>query len=230
MDDNNFKSRVDFVSDEIVEMIIGGNFQVGDKLPNEFDIASDLNVGRSTVREAMKKLESQNILTIKQGAGTFISDKKGLMEDPMGFRFFRDKKKLVEDIIEVRMMIEPRIAEMAALNSNREDIEQIRYFAEKTEEDIIKKRNHMKNDILFHTAIAKSSKNKVVSNLIPIVNKAIEMFIDITNNELVQTTIECHREILDAISEHNPIAARDAMTLHIVYNRKYITQKLYKIN
>lgn len=229
MNDCDFKSRVDFVSDEILEMIIDGGFQVGDKLPNELEIAKDLNVGRSTVREAIKKLESQNILVIKQGAGTFISDKKGLMEDPMGFRFFRDKNKLVRDIIEVRMMIEPTIAEMAALNSDREDIEQIKYFCKKVEEDILKNRSHTKNDILFHTAIAKSSKNKVISNLIPIINKSIEMSIDITDNKLVSTTIECHKEILEAISEHNPIAAKDAMTLHIIYNRKYISEKLSKI-
>ena len=75
MEENIVKSRVDFVADQLIEIIINDELQAGDKLPNEFELAKSLNVGRSTIREAMKKLESQNILVIKQGAGTFVSGK-----------------------------------------------------------------------------------------------------------------------------------------------------------
>ena len=222
MENNNIKSRVDFVAKQLIEIIINNELQAGDRLPNEFELAKLLNVGRGTIREAMKKLESQNILVIKQGAGTFISDKKGLMEDPMGFRFFKDKIKLAKDLLDIRAIIEPYIAEMAALNATKDDIDKIKYYADKVENDIMKEYNHNDNDILFHTAIANSSKNIIVSNLIPIINQSITFSIDITNNRFKEMTIEAHRDIYTSIYNHDPISAKDAMILHIAYNRKYI--------
>lgn len=222
MEDNVVKSRVDFVADQLIEIIITDELQAGDKLPNEFELAKLLNVGRGTIREAMKKLESQNILVIKQGSGTFISDKRGLMEDPMGLRFFKDKFKLAKDLLDIRMLIEPAIAEMAALNATKEDIEKIRYYSKKVEKDVLNKIDHHENDVLFHTAIANSTDNLVVPNLIPIINKSIKVITNVTYRELAELTIENHREILSAISDHNPVLAKDAMILHIVYNRKYL--------
>lgn len=222
MEDNVVKSRVDFVADQLIQIIITDELQAGDKLPNEFELAKLLNVGRGTIREAMKKLESQNILVIKQGSGTFISDKKGLMEDPMGLRFFKDKLKLAKDLLDIRMLIEPAIAEMAALNATKEDIEKIRYYSKKVEKDVLNKIDHHENDVLFHTAIANSTDNLVVPNLIPIINKSIKVITNVTYRELAELTIENHREILSAISDHNPVLAKDAMILHIVYNRKYL--------
>ena len=226
MEDNVVKSRVDFVADQLIQIIITDELQAGDKLPNEFELAKLLNVGRSTIREAMKKLESQNILVIKQGSGTFISDKRGLVDDPMGLKFFKDKLKLAKDLLDIRMLIEPAIAEMAALNATTEDIEKIRYYSKKVEKDVANKVDHNKNDVLFHTAIANSSNNLVVPNLIPIINKSIKVITDVTYRELAELSVEHHREILEAIANHDPISARDTMVLHIVYNRKHLNKIL----
>lgn len=224
MEENIVKSRVDFVADQLVEIIINDELQAGDKLPNEFELAKSLNVGRSTIREAMKKLESQNILVIKQGAGTFVSDKRGLVEDPMGLRFFKDKLKIAKDLFDIRMLVEPAIAEMAALNATNEDIEKMRYYSKKVEKNVANGEDHHKNDVLFHTAIANSTNNLVVPNLIPIINRSIKAITDVAYKELAELSIEHHREILEAISNHDPIAARDAMLLHIIYNKKELNK------
>lgn len=224
MEENIVKSRVDFVADQLIEIIINDELQAGDKLPNEFELAKSLNVGRSTIREAMKKLESQNILVIKQGAGTFVSDKRGLVEDPMGLRFFKDKLKIAKDLFDIRMLVEPAIAEMAALNATNEDIEKMRYYSKKVEKNVANGEDHHKNDVLFHTAIANSTNNLVVPNLIPIINRSIKAITDVAYKELAELSIEHHREILEAISNHDPIAARDAMLLHIIYNKKELNK------
>lgn len=224
MEENIVKSRVDFVADQLIEIIINDELQAGDKLPNEFELAKSLNVGRSTIREAMKKLESQNILVIKQGAGTFVSGKRGLVEDPMGLRFFKDKLKIAKDLFDIRMLVEPAIAEMAALNATNEDIEKMRYYSKKVEKNVANGEDHHKNDVLFHTAIANSTNNLVVPNLIPIINRSIKAITDVAYKELAELSIEHHREILEAISNHDPIAARDAMLLHIIYNKKELNK------
>ena len=103
------KSLVETVSDEITKYIMDNELQVGDKIPNEFELAEKLNVGRSTVREAIKALVSRNVLEVKRGSGTFISSKAGVADDPLGLELIKDRAKLAQDLLEVRFMIEPEI-------------------------------------------------------------------------------------------------------------------------
>lgn len=216
------KSRVNFVCDEIVKIIIDNNLEDGDKLPNEFELSKELNVGRGTIREAMKKLESQNVLVIKQGSGTFVSDKRGVSDDPIGLRFFKDKIKLAKDLLEIRILIEPFIAEMAAIHSDIDDISLIKKYLLKVEDDISRNIDHSHNDALFHKAIAKASKNLVVPKLLPIINQSVKLITNVTYRELTEVTVLHHRELFNAISNHNHIIAKETMIVHINYNRKYI--------
>lgn len=222
------KSLGEQVSERIIKLIIDNNLKIGDKLPNEYDLAEMLDVGRSTIREAIKALVSRNILEIRRGAGTFISKKCGISDDPLGLTFVKDKFKLVVDLLEVRFMIEPSIAAIAAVEATEEEIQQISNLCNEIEDLILKGEPYVEKDIEFHTAIARSSKNLIIGNLIPIINNSIALFIDITNQELRSETIETHREILNAIKESDSNGARDAMYLHLVYNRRNIKNIIQK--
>ena len=93
-------------------------------------------------------------------------------------------------------------------------------------ESLLKKHvDHTQKDIEFHTAIALSSKNVVVPRLIPVINSAIPLLIELTGNTLKQETIDTHRALADAIAAHNAAAAHDAMYLHLVYNRARMTHQ-----
>ncbi len=225
---NMTKSLGEQVSEQIILLIKENDWQVGDKLPNEYELAQKLNVGRSTIREAIKTLTSRNILQVKQGAGTFISEKCGISDDPLGLTFIKDRLKLAQDLLEVRFMIEPKIASLAAINATEEEIGHIEDLCNKTEELLLKGEPHMEFDIKFHSAIAKSSKNLVTANLIPIINKSIDVFINLTNYNLRIETMETHREILNAIKRRDSIGAYDAMYLHLVYNRRNINMIVEK--
>ena len=197
--ENTEKSLPEKLSDDIVSYILEKEMKPGDKLPNEAFLAKEMGAGRSSLREAMKLLASRNIVTIKQGSGTYIASKPGVVDDPLGFTFINDKEKLVRDLLEIRFLIEPYIAQMAALNATQADIE-------------------------FHNAIASSSKNLVVPRIVPIINSSIPLFVQVTNRTLKNETIETHREIANAIKNHDAIKAHDAMYLHLVYNRKVINK------
>ena len=95
----------------LLEMIQKEGFGPGDKLPTEAELVESLGVGRNTVREALRILMSRNIVTIRQGSGTFISEKKGVVDDPLGFSMMEDRRRLTEDLIQVRLMLEPQLAE-----------------------------------------------------------------------------------------------------------------------
>lgn len=77
------KSLPEQVSEQIRQLIIDQNLKVGSKIPNEFELCQQLNVGRGTVREAIKLLVSRNVLEIQRGKGTYVADQHGIGGRPL---------------------------------------------------------------------------------------------------------------------------------------------------
>lgn len=219
---NNEKPLAERVADQIAGLIADNKFQKGQKLPNEFQLAEAVNVGRGTIREAIKILVSRNIVEIRRGLGTFVSEKTGITNDPLGLSFVEDKSQLALDLMEVRMMIEPDIAALAAKRASEEDIEKIRLACVAVEERIYQGKEFVTEDIEFHEVIARSSKNQVVPNVIPVIHSAIKEQIRATNAKLTEKTIVTHRAIMEAIAKREPQAAREAMREHMLYNQEHI--------
>ncbi len=215
------------VQELIYQYILDHSLTVGMKLPNEFDLARQFNVGRSTIREAVKLLISQGILEVRRGSGTYIISTTPSDMDPLGLRRFEDKMSLALDLADLRMMLEPGIAEMAALNATAEDILRLRGLCDLTEERILTGSSYIKEDIAFHTCVAECSKNKVVEQLVPMIDTAVMMFVNVTHTKLKNETIMTHRAVTEAIADHDPTGARSAMMMHMAFNRDLI-KKLMK--
>ena len=144
----------EIASQKLLEMIQRDGYTAGDKLPTEAELVELLGVGRNTVREALRILMSRNIVTIRQGSGTFISDKNGVSDDPLGFAMIEDRRKLTEDLIQVRVMLEPPIAALAAQNATGEDIRQLENILLGLEEQMILREDYADKDSQFHAQIA----------------------------------------------------------------------------
>ena len=84
------------ISEKIIQLILDEHLEQGDRLPKEAVLVERLGAGRSTVREAMKLLQSRNIVRIKQGSGTYVASNPGVADDPLGFTFIGDKQRLAE--------------------------------------------------------------------------------------------------------------------------------------
>lgn len=102
------------LEDELLNYILKVPVEVGQKIPNEFELAQRFGVGRSTVREAVKGLVTRGILEVRRGSGTFVVSHHSLEEDPLGLARLEDKYKLALELFELRLMIEPEIASLAA--------------------------------------------------------------------------------------------------------------------
>mgnify|MGYP004705241991 FL=1 len=216
------KSLPQKIAEDIIAFILEENLKPGDKLPNETVLCQRLNVGRSSLREAMRALASRNIVTIRQGSGTYIASSTGVADDPLGLSFIKNKKKLIHDLMEIRFLLEPSIAALAAIHADDTEIKKICKLCDDVEELLKAHKDHSDKDIELHTAIALSSKNIVVPRLVPVIFRSIPLLIESTGNTLCNETIESHREIADAIAAHDAVRAHDAMYLHLVYNRKQI--------
>ncbi len=177
-----------------------------------------LDVGRNTVREALKILASKNILTIRQGAGTYISDKQGVSDDPLGFAMVTDRKKMTVDLLQLRLIMEPPIAGLAAQEASEKDVEELREILEEMEERIRRRQDYTVADCWFHEKIADCTGNTVMGNLIPVIMKGIQVFArEVDETDYEQTRIS-HRKIYESIRSRRPFDAEMEMRFHLLYN------------
>lgn len=225
---SNLKNKLlaEQVQEQIYRYILDTPIAVGAKLPNEFELGDRFSVGRSTIREAVKLLISRGILEVRRGSGTYVVSTTPVDIDPLGLGAVEDKMALALalDLVNVRIILEPGIAEMAALNATEEDVEKLRNLCDSVERKIKIGDSYIEDDIAFHTCVAECSKNKVVEQLIPIIDTAVLMFVNVTHKKLTDETIMTHRAVTDAIAEHDPIGAKTAMMMHMTFNRNMIRQ------
>ena len=214
------------VQEQIYQFILNTPLSVGARLPNEFELGRKFGVGRSTVREAVKLLASRGILEVRRGSGTYVVSTTPADLDPLGLRKAEDKMALALDLADVRIILEPGIAEMAALKARPADVEKLDSLCRLIEKRIAREESYIDEDIAFHTCIAECSGNIVVKQLIPIIDTAVLMFVNVTHRRLTKETIQTHRAITDAIAEHDSIGAKTAMLMHMIYNRDMIKQMI----
>lgn len=218
-------SLVEQTANRIIDYFEKNNLKVGDKLPNEYTLAQDLEVGRSTLREAVKMLVSKNILEVRQGSGTYITSLTETVKDPLGFGEIDNHMKLTQDLFEVRFLIEPQMASLAAQHITDEEVAVLERLETALEKEIHSKDDiHFRLDIQFHSAIAEASRNLAMQQLIPIIIQSITLYNDFfTSDQSKANTIRAHREIVRAIKNRDAVGARDAMLLHLADNRRTLT-------
>ena len=214
------------IEDSLMEYILNEPVAIGEKLPNEFELAEKFGVGRSTIREAVKSLVSKGVLEVRRGSGTYVVSTSSLEEDPLGLGRFEDKYHLALELFEVRLMLEPEIAALASEYASEEEKAQLESLCDQVERQYTAGINHIKKDIEFHTGIAKCSRNRVVEILIPLINSSVSTFATLTRRQLMKETIETHRAVTNAILKGDSVGARCAMIMHLTYNRQKLLELL----
>lgn len=206
------------VADDIRTMILEENLIPGDKLPNEIEMTKIINVSRSTIREAIKILVSTNVLEVKRGRGTFVTDNPGVSKDPLGVHFMEEDNLLLH-FFEMRLIIEPSVVELAVQRGDDDAIDLIEKAFEEVEVLLKSGENHTLADIKFHNAIAKASNNPIMERIIPVINNGIEGGYSKTkdNPEVSEVVLEQHAKIMKFIKARYAEAAKLAMEEHIMY-------------
>lgn len=227
MAEKNKKQLADDASTRIIQLILDNHMRPGEKLPNEADLAKMLGIGRSTLREAVRSLESRNILNVQQGSGTYVSDKTGVPEDPLGLVFMYGKdgsNELALELVDVRLLLEPEIAFMAAARISETQKAQLLRLHEEVLSTIYKKEPyniHLNAEINYHGYIAECCGNGVLKNLVPIINSSISLAITTWDESLRAQAVEEHTVLTGAICRHDSLGARAAMISHLNSSREY---------
>ncbi len=210
------------IEQELMNYILQEPVGIGEKIPNEYELAQRFGVGRSTIREAVKSLATKGILEVRRGSGTYVVSTSGAENDPLGLEKFTDKYKLALELFEVRLMLEPEIAALASEYASPEEKEELKRLCDKTEELYLAGKDHTKMDVEFHTCIARCSRNRVVEQLLPIIQTAVATFVNLTHRKLMEETIQTHRAVQEAIDKGDSVGARCAMIMHLTYNRQML--------
>ncbi|OQB23752.1 MAG: Pyruvate dehydrogenase complex repressor [Firmicutes bacterium ADurb.Bin182] len=217
------------VAEQIILHIRENRMQKGERLPNEKKLIEQLNVSRTTIREAMRILSSRGIVVIRQGSGTYISGLPGVTEDPFGLQFKYDKEKVLMDLLELRFIMEPSIASYSAQRAGEEDVQEICKLANQVSECIKAGVNHIEQDVAFHCKIAQSAGNDILNVLFSEIVKGIRLFTTLLGDRIINEVATHHERIAQSISQGDAQGAYDAMLEHLHSNKKAIEDYLKQI-
>lgn len=217
MSDNSRQTLPQKAADSIIRLIRTGNYNTEDKLPNEYDLSNMLGVSRNTVREAIKLLVSRNILEVRRGAGTYVSPKMGLSEDPLGLSMISDQRARFLDVLELRILVEPRCAALAAQYITDENMKLLSEAYRQLQTASETGNEYILHSADFHIQIALSSANPIMYNLIKALIPTDDEFIQLYESLLQTDRIKDHQLIYEAILNHNSCRAHDLMQAHLIY-------------
>lgn len=211
------------VVSQLRQLIAARRLRPGDKLSSERELAEVLQVSRASVREAIKVMNVLGLITVRPYEGIFVGGEVSrFFAEPLAQMVIMEESDL-ESLFEARETIEIRAAELAAVRAKDEDI-----IALRTAVDLMLSASETQDlidaDLAFHINIAKASKNLIFCKLI----EAIREMLQRVQEQLVkypgipERAINEHRQILDFVMRHNPVAAADSMKKHLAGMRKRI--------
>jgi GntR family transcriptional repressor for pyruvate dehydrogenase complex len=212
------KTRIhEEVFSQIHQLIKDGRFKARDQLPSERELAETFKVSRTSVREALRALESRGLIVSRTGMGNFVADLPvDSLVGPLA-KMLIDEKEALADVFEMRKLIEPQIAALAAERATDRDIAQLKSIVAKQTEAVRRGETGVDADAELHLCISRTTQNqalqKLVSSLMEVLSRSREESLQTTERR--NASIETHRRIVGAIEKHDRIKARNEMLRHI---------------
>jgi GntR family transcriptional regulator, transcriptional repressor for pyruvate dehydrogenase complex len=202
---------------QLHRLIEAGKLKVGDRLPSERELAETFRVSRSSVREAIKTLENEGLVMARPGSGTFITavDVEAIIP-PLASLLSRGKDALI-DLFEMRRLVEPGIAALAAERATPADILQLKEICTAQARQIKRGAPAVDSDAAFHLTIGQATHNSALQRLVASIVEILKPMREksLQTSGRAHKSLRSHREILGAIERHDPEQARHAMQRHI---------------
>jgi GntR family transcriptional regulator, galactonate operon transcriptional repressor len=226
------RGQVPAVVDILGFRMAAGEYQEGEVLPVEQDLADSLEVGRNALREAVKVLSGKGLISTAPRSGTKVRPRgEWNMLDPDVLRWHADPdiatEKFMLDLIEMRGIIEPKAAELAAVRATKEDLATILSAYDTMAGSGEDRQARLEADILFHSAILKASHNEVLNHF----KYAIAAYLKAhfrrggaVSDEIDQKDLERHRQIAWAIASGKVKSAYSLMVEMLNSNHSHFSK------
>lgn len=216
------------VIEQIKGMIADGILKKGDKLPSERELVEQLQVSRTSIREALRAMEIIGLIECKQGGGNFVkSDFKNNLFEPLSIMFMLEKGDPIE-IIEVRKIIEVETAALAAERITQDELDKLGIIVEDLKKSV-NEEEAVQIDKKFHYELATASKNKLIITILNAISSLIDAYIKDARKKILEKEenrallSSQHEKVYIALKNHNPSEAVEAMKQHLDFANKYMS-------
>ena len=205
------------VAEQIQSSVMRGELNAGDRLPSERDLAEQLGVSRTVIRDALRLLEERGLIRINIGDGTYVSEIQPKSISESISLYVRQKQTSYAHLAQVRRMIEVEIAALAAKNATPEDIERLEQAVQDAEQKIHSLREFVPSDIHFHRLLAEASQNPLLPMLLAPISEPLH---DLSSRAsslpgAPEDALTHHKNILKCVKERDWRGARHAMNNHL---------------
>jgi GntR family transcriptional repressor for pyruvate dehydrogenase complex len=203
---------------QVKQLIAEGRLKSGDRLPPERELAEKFVVSRTSVREALRALESLGLIEIRPGEGTFVRQVSlDALVGPLAL-VMTSQREAIGELFEARRVLEPAIAALAAARATPEEIHEMERILEDQAREIAAGKTGLAQDAAFHAAIGTAAHNRAITRIAHAVMDLLTQSREESLNTPGRPTRshQDHRRILQAITRRNATAARQAMLDHLV--------------
>lgn len=215
------KRSFEEVAEQIKESIIDGKLSSGDRLPSELALAQEFNVGRQTIREALRSLESSGLIKIHRGTrGGAIVEDKVLHVISDTFQLALQMQDIsVEDLTVARIEVEKGILQHVISNATSVDLEALQANIDEAREKVKEGEVASSINVEFHRLLAKASGNPVFEVVIDSLMMVATNYLSGANVSLAHSSqaIEEHAELIRAISSRNIEKATEILQAHLYH-------------
>ena len=210
-----FRTKADVVTD-LERRILDGEFVVGQRLPSERELCAQYAVSRPVVREALAGLGERGYLEVFAGRGSFV---RAVATDELSQSLTRVAARTgvtARDLVVARVMLECTSAELAATNATDEAVEQI-LEALRVHDAATGLADRALTDLVFHEAVAIATGNPVIALMFGSIRTQVHalMLRSHSDRKVRRLGDPLHHRIADAVRDHDPQAARAAMSEHV---------------
>lgn len=221
------------VADIIIEMIKSGQLKPGDQLDSVQELANKFQVGRSAIREALTSLRAMGLIEMRQGEGTFVKTfKPNNLTYPIQSAMLMSKKS-IQELLEIRLIVEAAIVAKAAKKRTLEDLEEMKQHLEEMAAHTDNSELGERADLAFHLAIAKAAGNVLLSTLMQhisdLMTEAMRETRRICLYDEKQTLAllnEDHLLIYRQIEAQDEVAAEQAMKEHLLFVQEVLEKHM----
>ena len=202
---------------QVKAMIAEGRLKGGDRLPPERDLAEKFVVSRTSVREALRALESLGLVEIRPGEGTFIRQMSvEALVEPLALVML-SQREATGELFEARRLLEPALAALAAARATPEEIQEMDRILEEQAREVAAGRTGLAQDAQFHAAIGAASHNRAITRIAYAIMDLLAQSREESLNTPGRPTRshDSHRRVLAAIRGRDAEGARLAMLEHL---------------
>jgi GntR family transcriptional repressor for pyruvate dehydrogenase complex len=218
--------QVSKIVEHFEQQILSGKLAPGDLLPSERAISAQMNVGRSSVREAINRLASLGLVRSVHGSGTRVEAPSGRPITQTYERLLRHGRLELAQLAEVRLPLETTIAGLAALHRGDQQLERMAATQEVLASPRASLEAQVQADLDFHAVLAEASGNPLFNLVLaPIQELLIESRRRTLGRHGARLAHEHHAVILAAVRQRDAAAAAEAMRRHLQLNVQHLAEE-----